>query len=274
MFKKLRGVIGTLFKIGVSASAPQLKNNSNVLEIRDGSDSDFGIVRVARPAGDLQAASTFRDVKERTVLIEFSFDGASAPSAGTNSGKYGFVHTTGGSYSAGQVVYDNGTSIETVSIYKMQTVHTTTSISGTVSLIGNGIYIAQSGSAPYSWTLKGDGTPSNTGVERHISIAVGTDATTDSTTSIPSGAVVQDVVLDVDTAYDAGTTIQVAVNGSSPLEVMATTDNNAEETNQFSVEQVSNVSASNAGTVRVTITGTPAAGASVVIVKYVEAYLS
>lgn len=45
------------------------------------------------------------------VKIEFAFAGSSAPAAGANTGKYGYCHTSGGSYTQKQIVYDDGTAL-------------------------------------------------------------------------------------------------------------------------------------------------------------------
>jgi len=266
------GTMATFFQFGLQGNA--IKNDTNGLEVRNAADTASANLIVASPTLDVHA-STYLDVKQRTLLIEFSFDGAAPPAGGANTGSYGFCHTSGGSYTQGQVVYDNGTSLDLIDIYKMHCINTnSTAITGAISLIANGTYQAEASTAPYSWTLKGDGTVSNVGALRLVRIPIALAATTDSTTSIPANATVMEVQTNVTSVYSAGTTIAVAVNGSTPLSIQDATKNNPEATHTYVTQDLLPVASANAGVVRVTITGSPAAGAGEVIVSYAEAYLA
>lgn len=267
LFSNITGVISNLFKIGKDETLA-VKNNAGVAEFRNGADNAYASAR----AKELQSGFGMNDVvaaldlKGYMPLIEFSFTGASAPSAGTNTGKFGFCHTAGGSYSAGDVVYDNGTSM--VKLQVVTGLTTTSAVTGTISLIANGLY-AKEGS---SFVLKGDGTGSTTGVERVVTIplAYNSSATVDSTTSIPDGAVVSRVECVVGTAFNGTSpTVAVVVNGSTPLTVMATSDNNLKTANQYETLEVKSVGATNAGVVRLNYTASSSTtGAATVYVFY------
>lgn len=115
VFENIKGTLETFFRIG--RSGPGAKNNSNVLEIRNNADSAFAVLRAANVQASgttLNDVATLLDIKGRCPNITFSFDGASAPAAGTNNGKFGFCHTAGGAYSAGDVVYDDGSNLLTI----------------------------------------------------------------------------------------------------------------------------------------------------------------
>ena len=275
LIDKIAGTSSETFQVGLAGNV--LKNDTDGLAVRNEADDANKNLVVARPQGSAQdtQAATYLDTKERALLIEFSFNGGSPPSAGSNTGKYGFCHTSGGGYNAGQVYLDTGAALTSVTIYKMHELASTTAVTGTVSLIANGYYVAQAATAPFSWTLKGDGTGSNTGVSKSVKLTVtATAGNFDSTTSVPSGAKVLRVYTNVTTAYDGAATIAVKINGSSPLTVQATTENRPGKINNYLNTPFADVGASNAGVIRVTLGGSPTVGACDVVVEYQDAFLA
>jgi hypothetical protein len=274
MFKKLNGIIGSFFKIGFNGHA--IQEHTDGLAIRNNAvDADANLV-VARPQGtnkDTHAA-TFADVKERATLVEFGFDGGSPPAAGTNTGKYGFCHTSGGTWNAGELAYDDGVTLAAVIPYKMMVLMTKVSVAGTVNLIDEGIYIAESAAAPYSWILKGDGTPNYTGVERVIAIPVtSTAGNFDATTAVPENGVITRVSVKVTTPYDNDSTITVLIHGSvGDLTVQATTENNAEVADTYETGNYEVVTADQAGPPRVTL-AVGGSGAATVYVHWALPYV-
>lgn len=272
---KIAGTSSETLQIGLAGNV--VKNDTDGLAIRNEADNANKNLVVARPQGTSQDvhAATYLDVKERALLIEFSFAGGSPPSPGANTGKYGFCHTSGGSYNAGAVYLDTGAALTAVTINKMHEMLTTTAVTGTVSLISNGYYVAQTATAPYTWTLKGDGTGSNTGVAKSIKVAVtATAGNFDSTTSVPTGARVLRVWTNVTTAYNNNATIAVQINGGTPLTVQATNENRPSKINLYQSTPWADVAAGNAGIVRVILGGTPTLGAADVVVEYQDAFLA
>lgn len=269
LLTKIRGIVDDLLVIGKD-EAVALKRNSNAIEAKTGADNAFVTMR----AKELQAGFgindlvTALDLKGLMPNIEFSFTGASAPSAGSNTNKFGFCHTTGGAYTAGDVVYDNGTSLN--KLQAVNAITTTTSVTGTISLIANGYYAKESG----SFVLKGDGTGVSTGVERVIELTLNFNSgtTVDSTTSIPSGAIVNRVECVVNTPFNGTSpTLAVAINGGTPLTVMAAADINLKTANQYETLVVNPVAANNAGVVRLNYTASSSsAGTAKVYVFYVS----
>jgi hypothetical protein len=267
MFKKLSGVIGSFFRIGLTGNA--IKHHADGLEARAGDDGSTVNMVVARATANTHAA-TYLDLKERAVLIEYSFTGATPPSPGANTGKYGICHTTGGSYSAGELVLDNGTALVKLTIFKGLLAAATTSVTGAVSMIANGLYVAQAATTPFSWTLKGDASLTGAGYVKVIQITVGATAGAfNSTEIIPSGAVVLESVVEVTTLYDGTNTLAVTVQGSSPVTVQAAAENNVAVVDEYSVEQRTPIGATGTGVVRATLAGDSSVGAAEVYVSYV-----
>lgn len=275
LYDKIAGTTETTFQIGSAAAGNVVATNTDGIAIQDESAVAKNLT-VARPQGANQDvhAATYLDVKERILLIEFSFAGGTPPAGGANTGKYGFCHTSGGVYNAGQVYLDNGVSLVAVTVNKMQMLASTSAVTGTVSLIANGVYIAQTASAPYTWTTKGDGSGTNTGVRKAISIPItATAGNFDSTTSIPSGAKIMRVYCNVSTLYDGAATIAVRINGGTPLTVMATSENRPNKVGLYANTPFAAVGAPNAGVVRVILGGAPTVGAAEVVVEYNETFL-
>ena len=234
----------------IGKTGPRLKNNGGVLEVKDTADSVLATVRVAKigTSPNNSDAPSLLDLRARVPAIQFSFAGASAPSAGVNTNKFGFCHTTGGSYTANDVVFDDGTTLNKIPATYCLHITTSSAVSGTVSLIANGFYALESG----SYVLKGDGTSTSSGIIQVIEISyVYTDTTKDSTTSIPNGARVVRVENRVDVAFNNGSpTIAVVVNGGTPLTILATTESDQKTAAQYENLGVVDVGASNAGVVR------------------------
>lgn len=266
VFKVLRGIMGDLFQIG-GPVGPNVKNNSDTaLELRNAADAAFVTGRgleIQSGAG-LNDFVTLLDLQGRVPNITFSFDGASPPSAGTNSGAFGLCHTAGGGYSEGDVVYDSGTALIAIPSEVVRTLTTGSAVTGDLSLIANGLYAWQGG----TWVLKGDGTPVYTGVELCIEVVIGTNASYSSTTSIPDGARVTRTEILVETAYDSGTECTVIVDGTSDETLMSAADSLMSAVNQYESDEIHTIDATTEGLVAVNITNTPAAGAGRVLVFY------
>lgn len=269
VFKKIRGIVGNLFQFG-NGDGPNLKNNSNIIEARNAADDAFVLTRGAlipssgETVNDLVA---LLDLRGRVADIEFSFDGASAPAPGTNTGKFGFCHTTGGGHTANDVVYDDGASLFKIPFTVVKHLTTRTAITGTTSLNANGVYCYQGG----TWTLKGDGAPSNVGLVRAIEVEYDyTDGNVDSTTTVPDGTRVIRCRNVVETAFDdAGATVAVSVNGSTPEAIMATGDSNLDNAAEYHVEDTHLIDSDSEGVVRVAVTPASATqGAGRVILEY------
>ena len=261
LYESILGTIQTLFHIG-GPSGPAWKRSTNDIQARNTGDTVMANVQVAAATADAHA-TTYLDLKRRCYLIEWNFDGGGVvPPPGTNTGKYGFCHTSGGGYTAGQVYYDDGAAIVVATVYKMGQLMATTAVTGTVSLIANGVYIAQTAAAPFTWTLKGDGTLVYTGLLQSIRIPLLLVPAT-STTVIPTSSKVMRVYTNVTTPYSGGTTIEVAI-GAEVLQ--ATTENDPTVAAAYKNDPLHDVVSGDV--VTVTIAGAPGAGAGEVIVEY------
>ena len=140
----------------------------------------------------------------------------------------------------------------------------------------NGLYVAHSAAAPYTWTLKGDGIPQSIGYPHVIELAIDTAASKTSTTSIPSGSKVLSVSTNITTAYDNGATVQIVVDGAvSDLTIQATTENDPTNVGIYDSEPVDmTVDGDTEGPVKVNIANTPSTGAGTVLITYITDALS
>ena len=266
LIKKIRGIVGTIFSVGTI----NVKDNSGVAEVKNSGDTDFAVLRAKsiQTSNDLNDVVTLIDAMDK--IIQFSFDGASAPAAGTNTNKFGFCHTTGGSYTVNDVVFDDGDALIKLPRDVVKLFATTSAVSGTVSLNANGIY-GWNGTA---YELKGDGGATDTGKVKAIEIAFDfEDTTVDSTTAIPAGArIIKRTVKVASGAAFNGTTptLEAKVNGSTPLTIVPTTLVNLKLADtQHEDTAVQEVSEDNAGVVRATVTpSTSDAGSGLLIIEY------
>ena len=275
LLQKIKGTVNSYFQIGLT-NIIRLVNTSGILEIKDGSGAlIYARVKsindnVSTP--NLTDVGTYIDVIGRTVALGFSFAGGSAPSAGTNTGKFGFCHTSGGSYTAGLVYYDTGSTLLLVRNVGFLANPTGSAITGTVSLnaLSSNVW---NGTA---WINVGDGVGSSSTGNMLVALIdfdytdIGSNVET--TTSIPDGAIIHEVKLKVNTLFNATTpTAQVTINGSSPVTVMATTDNDLTVANEYVNLEDTKITSTGAGVVRLTLAGTGgSAGAGYLLVMYSE----
>ena len=107
-----------------------------------------------------------------------------------------------------------------------------------------------------------------TGDEARIRYVIGTGATQDSVSKLPTGARVLDCWVEITTTYSAGATISFGQAGFL-TSFQVTTDNNPQGVSGdiYANPQDTAIPVSNA-VVRTTIAGAPAAGAGVVVVEY------
>jgi hypothetical protein len=234
-------------------------------------------VSVKDAAGD-DNCTTLRDVKRiANLLIEFSFDGIAPPAAGVNTGTFGICGKTGGSYNAGEVAYDNGIALVKVNITKGQTLTTAIAVTGsgyTVTLVDNGFYAAESNAAPFSWTMKGDGSPSETGAIRKIKLDIAL-VTKSSTTALPVGAVIESVETVIETPYSTGANLAIEVDGVTPVTLVGANDTLLQEANTYISEPGVRLKvADEAGVIKATITGAPTEGSGFIVVSYCGTFLA
>lgn len=272
IFSDITGLMSSIFRIG-GTSGGNIKFNSSGLEHKNAADDAF-ITSRSLPIGSgstINDNATQIDLRGRVAQIGFSFSGGSAPSAGANTGKFGFCHTSGGSYTAGDVVYDDGsTTLSNFKITYPLHITTTSAITGTISMVANGIYSNDAG----TWTLKGDGAGSGTGNVQFIELAIAFGSgNVDSTTSLPDGARILGVDTVVTTAFDGtAPTVAISANGSTPVTLQGTTGNNLKVVNQYKTTAITKLGATGAGVIRAAVTpDSSTVGAATIYVWYVTA---
>ena len=267
MITNHKGTSQNSWLIGDGTSALKIVNNSGILEIQDYS----GNVIVSRSAGIPISSvndgdiATYRDVQDSAAIIQFSFTGTSPPSAGTNTAKYGFCHTTGGSYTAGDVIYDDGSALTKRVHVKLLV--TTSSVSGSVSLNANGIYVLVGS----TWTLKGDGNTGGGSGTTFIKVPFAFDNTTPtSTTSIADDDTIHAIRLVITTLFNGtAPTVAVATDGSSPVTLVTTSDFDITLAEQYGIDDITLLGTNEGGHIDVTVTpDSSTAGAGYVLVFY------
>lgn len=267
IFKNIRGIMGNLFHIG-GPDGKQIKNNTNSIDFVENDDTTLATVRAAHISAGANANDlvTQFNLKGRIADIEFSFSGSNPPSPGDNANKFGICHTTGGSYTAGDVVYDDGSTLILMPTEVVLGITTRAEINGDINLIANGFYVLEDG----TWVNKGS---DSTGVKViEIEYAWDDDSPKDSSTVIQSGSKILSVSNCVDVAFNGSSpSLSVILNGSSPLTLLSTTQNNLKKSAQYDVEEIRKVNEANAGKIRLNITpSTSTAGSGRVYVTYVS----
>lgn len=275
VFKKIKGIIGDIFLLGIGDASHGIKDNTDGVAVVANDESTLANAVVARPQGASQDthASTYLDTKERVIDITAGFDGAAPPAH--VAGQYLLCHTSGGGYSAGNIYLDDGVAFNLIPMYHMMCASPRVAITGTVSMIADGLYLAEGAAAPWSWTLKGDGTVTYTGVVLAIEVPFGFadfPGTKSSTATIPTNAKVIRSIVKVSTLFTPGVSPTVAVDIDGPVTdtaLRATSDQQLKVANQYDV--VDEITNADGGPVRLTFAagGAVLAGAATCLVEYV-----
>jgi hypothetical protein len=268
VFAKLAGIIGDLFHIGGPAG-PILKNNGSTVEVKKYDDSAFWSIRTAHIGKGASAATaddvpTLLDLQGRIPNIHFAFDGAAAPAGGTHTGAFGICHTTGGSYTIGDVVYDNGVALEALPTDVCRHITTEIATGGTLALLEDCFYALEGG----SWILKGDGTVSDLGLVKTISVAFAHDnLTPSSTAAIPAGALILRAQVDVTEVFDGAAPATLLVQVGA-LTIMATADSSLAVAGIYQVPQQTTAT-NDVVAITTTVGGGNSTGEGVVLIDYV-----
>jgi len=262
-YMNLHGTSQESFQVGLSGVI--LLNDSENLKLVKDDGTTLANVTIAEPTAQ-NHASTRKFSRERCVKIDFGFDGGSAPAAGSNTDKYGLCHTSGGAYTAGVLYFDDGTSLVAITHDDSRlAVNRAGAISGTVSMLDDHLYIYDI--TTDAWTAVGPFDESSLGAVKAVKVDA-TTSTSSSSVSIPSGSIVMKASLDVTTSYPVGTTIELGISSSAAL-FMTSSQNRPFKTRLYIVEQTTMMSTSEP--LQVTISGTPASGASSAVILYSKA---
>ena len=269
LFKKLRGIIGALFQIDVYNDGPQLKNNSGVLEFRNANDNGFVVARGATPLADNDLVNKlYADSLSKPIIVSRQADTSVSIPNNTASRGFVVVTTAGSGASIGDLLYDNGLNyarpMQILTAIEGRTIAVTDSLTGgTISFEADSIYIWDADGG--AWLKIGD-VGNVTGAVRKICFDIDNTATQDSTNQIPAGNRVERCDVEITTQYSGGADIEVGTTADADA-FQVVTDNKPQSVNKtYSVEQDTEVAS--ASVVRVTVSGTPAAGAGRVCVWY------
>lgn len=269
VFTKILGIIGNTLHIG-GPTGPTVNNNGGTVEIKDSTPSSFTALRAAHidqgpNSATLDDVPTLLDLQGRIPNIHFSFLGAAPPSPGDNTGYFGICKTTGGDYTAGDVIYDNGAALEDVTHNVCQ--HLTTEVAvtnGDISLIEDGVYAWESS----AWVLKGDGTAGDSGLTKMIKVHFDHETLTpSSSTSIPTNAIVVRAQVNVTEAFN-GTPAATLLVQSNSQTLMATGDSKPSTVNIYQVPQQTTITSGAVVAITCVNTG-GSTGEGDVIVEYV-----
>lgn len=261
----LRGTLEEIFQI--QKGGPQIKNNSGILEFKNSDDSAFVIARGLAPAGDNDfVTKIYAETLTKPVIVKRQADCSVALPDNTVVRGFVVVSTAGSGAAVGDVLYDNGLDdasvMEILAAVEGRTIAVTDALSGgTITFDPDSIY--QWDTDGSVWVKIGD-IGSVTGAVRTIRKVIDNSAAQDTTFLPPANCRILSASFEVTTPYSGGATVSVGKVGDLEL-LMAATDIDAQTADTYEIEQDTDFGAS--AVIRVTITGSPAAGAGVLLVK-------
>ena len=277
LFKKLKGTMEDHFHINGPQGSQFVSDSvgSNApIKARNTADSIFAIlenagVSYATPGGGnpewsgalaLQNSANQADVRSRIAKIKEStsgFDGGSPPAAGTVNDIH-ICHTSGGSYTAGRLYIDDGTTLQEIPPGWYGFMVTDLAVVGSVNYDANWLY-SWNGTG---WEKECDSGAVTNGIGLiKVPFSFSTGSVSSSTT-IPTNAVVTECIVEI-TTIESGVTVAVDVNSQT---VMTTDENDTNYAHSYSVEQTTTITTGD--TVNVTLGGVPASVVGVAWVKY------
>lgn len=263
MIKKLRGTSLDFFEL--SGGDVKFENTDGTyIEALNEADAliKLRVSGVPDSGQHLEDAANWGDVQSYAAKIEGSFTGASPPSPGANTGKFLICHTDGGSYSAGDIVYDDGTSL--LDVVNCNCIATLVEVTGGIDLPQWGWYVDDSG----TWTAIGGGAGGGSPIKVDFDYTDTVEVV--SNQQVPDGAVVERRMLVITTAFDdVAATASATLKGTPAVPLVATGDFRLSRARQYGNDDLIIVAASEGGNVGVTITpGTATEGAGYFMVWF------
>lgn len=270
VWRNLKGTVAAFFQFGIKR--PAIKSLSGgQLEVRASDDSAYANLRVATPLVDNDAVTKhYADKLEKPMIISRQVDGDTTP---TNTGVRGhiLVNSDGTDADIGDVWFDDGSgagNAEKLVAVEGRTIAVTDALTGgTVSWDADSIYIWDTDPATDVWVKIGD-VGHLSGAVREIRYIIDNSASQDSTSSIPANNRIVFCSFEITTPYSGGATL--SVGNTATVDLFMGTSQNRPQNPAGSIFEVGQDTAQggSATVVRTTITGAPAAGAGVVVVRY------
>lgn len=277
VFKNVDGIVNNQFQIGGDDGC-MLENDSSLVVImaKEYGGSNYAPIAqkpiIEQSPGDeglaqKRHAVDLIDLQSKVVLVEYAFDGASPPSPAANTYKFGICLKTGGSYTAAQIIYDDGSDLIPIPFALVRTIAckaSNLSVSGgAFSLAANSIYFLEGG----AWTLKG-GLSAAAGMLKIMRIPFAHNSKTPvSTATLSASDYIQQISVVITTAFNSTSSISIAC-GAQTLLTRSAEYNGLMSANQYDEEGLIDMTAS--GAVGITITSSAGAGAGYAMIVYGE----
>ncbi len=267
LFSRLAGTMSSFFQIGGPGAAGWADAGATAIEAKDSTNTVDANVRGADPIVPNDFVTKgYSDTQFKPLIATAQASGATALPANTAAEHFIVITTTGVNASIGDLLWDNGTGVGTVTVIPAPTGG---EIVPAASFTGGAISFTAFQNYIWNGTAWVNAATANPGPTQVIVFAVGTAATTSSVTSIPVGATILRATLNVTTAYPTGSPPpQISIGSTAVPNLLQTVaDNDPQVVDTYDAPQITNWNV--ASVVQVTITGTPATGASTVMVEYV-----
>jgi hypothetical protein len=261
-FKYTLGTSADEYSIGLNGAKLE-RVSENKLKVQKNDDSGLANLEVATPTSNNDAVNKITlDKALKPVKVGRQADCSTALPSNTGTAGYVVVTKAGNGANLGDLLYDDGTSTGTMEIIvptEGDVIVVNTNLTGNdLELKATYLYLYKSS----SWSL-----PSDSGSRQTRVVTFDyEDTTVDSELTIPVGARVTNCVVYIETAFSTGATIEVGDSVDADL-YQPTTHNKPTKTGAY--ETAHNTVITTAHVVRVTLGGTPTAGAGTAIVDFI-----
>lgn len=138
---KKYGVSGVGSDVELGKGGPRFIDNGGAVEHKDTAGTAFAVVRGAHPIDENDFVTKKFMETRANIIVTGQIDGGSPPAAGT-AGRIFIVTTTGGTYTAGELYYDNGVTWEAIPMVDGTSVKIADALTGgTLTFLGDHIYV-------------------------------------------------------------------------------------------------------------------------------------
>lgn len=271
LFSQLLGTLSNFFQIGGPNGAGFNDAGATAIEAKDPTNTTFVVLRAAGPvARNDVTTKTYTDtLANKPVPGTLAWDGNVALPANSAAERWYVVTTSGAFATVGELLWDDGSGVGTVTIIPAvtgNTVVTVGALAGATPLAATSLYVWNGA----TWVLISASSPTPAGVTSMIRVPIAL-VNVISVTIMPVGTIIYDAFLDITTPYSPGATISLGTP-AQPTEFQLVTDNVPQVADLYQKTQDSSITAVvGPQAFQVTIAGAPAAGAGFAYILYASA---
>ena len=246
---------------------PRVKNNSNVVELRNQADDDFAVLRAGTPVGDDDVVTKGYLETRADIAVTGQINGGSPPAVGTLGTIY-LCTTSGGVYTEGYLYRSDGSSwVELVPTTGLKVSVTVALSGGNIEFTADHIYLWDEEGG--SWVDVGPAPQGTAIVKTARATLVHTDTGENAVVTVPANAIITKVLVNITQIWDGSNVTLEIGDASDPDRLLATAANDLAKLGVCKVDLAHLYGSQTVVNATITNNGdTPSQGQALVVVHY------